>query len=115
MLSFHLDKEITISINSLILFFLSLVGLFSPLAGIASMANISSLYSKEVQRKIAIRMVVSIAFLLTLITWARQTLMQLLGVTTAQLTAARGLALMLAAFSWTVIFPLMLFYVATFM
>jgi len=79
------------------------------------MANISSLYSKEVQRKIAIRMVVSIAFLLTLITWARQTLMQLLGVTTAQLTAARGLALMLAAFSWTVIFPLMLFYVATFM
>jgi multiple antibiotic resistance protein len=97
MLSLHLNREMTISINSLILFFLSLIGLFSPLAGIASMANITSLYSTEVQRKIAIRMVVSIALLLTLITWVGQALLQLLGVTTAQLTAAGGLALMLVA------------------
>jgi len=87
----------TISVNSLVLFFLSLVGLFSPLAGLASMANITGQYSKKIQRKIAARMVVYIALLLTLITWAGQALLQLLGVTTAQLTAAGGLALMLAA------------------
>lgn len=87
----------TISINSLALFFLSLVGLFSPLAGLASMASITGQYSKEIQRKIATRMAIYIALLLTLVTWAGQALLQLLGVTTAQLTAAGGLALMLAA------------------
>jgi multiple antibiotic resistance protein len=87
----------TIPINSLVLFFLSLVGLFSPLAGMASMANITGQFSKEIQRKIATRMVIYIAMLLILITWAGSVLLELLGVTTAQLTAAGGLALMLAA------------------
>ena len=72
-------------------------GLFSPLAGLASMASITGQYPKETQRKIATRMVLYIALLLTLVTWAGQALLQLLGVTTAQLTAAGGLALMLAA------------------
>jgi multiple antibiotic resistance protein len=87
----------TITINSLVLFFLSLVGLFSPLAGLASMASITGQYSKEIQRKIATLMVLYITLLLILITWAGQALLELLGVTTSQLTAAGGLVLMLAA------------------
>lgn len=61
------------------------------------MANITGQYTPEIQRKIALRMVIFITLLLTLVTWAGQALLELLGVTTSQLTAAGGLALMLAA------------------
>lgn len=87
----------TISIDQLILFFLSLVALFSPLAGVASHATITGRYSSTIQRKIALWIVIYITILLVIITWVGQALLELLGVTVPALNATAGLALLLSA------------------
>lgn len=87
----------TIPAETLVLIFVALVAIFSPVAAVASHSTIVGAYRAEERRRIAIRLAILVAAALVLVTWAGQALLDLLGISVPALSATGGLALLFAA------------------
>ncbi|WP_081801449.1 MarC family protein [Herminiimonas sp. CN] len=88
---------ITIQIHDLVLLLTGLVSLFSPPAVIGPFALLTYPFPALIQKKIAVRMGIFIAAVLTVFAWAGQFLLVVLGITVPALTMAGGIALLLSA------------------
>lgn len=87
----------TIPAETLVLTFVALVAIFSPVAAVASHSTIVGAYWAEDRRRIAIRLAILVAAALVLVTWAGQALLDLAGIGVPALSATGGLALLFAA------------------
>lgn len=83
--------------NDLLLHYVGLVAIFSPVAAIVPFISVTSAYPKRVQHKIAARAaLISVLFLL-IGSWAGQYILRFLGISLPALRAAGGLILLLSA------------------
>ncbi|MGW8885931.1 MarC family protein [Streptomyces sp. NPDC055749] len=89
MSSLHLD-------DALLLFF-ALFALYSPIAALASYLPYMEGYSRSDQRKLAWQLFVNTTILMLAALWVGEPLLELLGLSTAALSATGGIALLLAA------------------
>lgn len=88
---------ITIQMHDLVLLLTGLLSLFSPPAVIGPFALLTYPFPALIQKKIAVRMGIFIAAVLTVFAWAGQFLLVVLGITVPALTMAGGIALLLSA------------------
>lgn len=87
----------TFTINDLLLHYVGLLAIFSPVAAIVPFIGITGNYPKNIQHKIAAR-VAFISFLFLLIgSWAGQYILRFLGISLPSLRSAGGLILVLSA------------------
>jgi multiple antibiotic resistance protein len=77
--------------------FLALFALYSPVAALSSYLPIIRPYSHPQQLRLAIGLVVNVAVFVLLAIWVGEPLLELLGISTAALTATGGIALILAS------------------
>ncbi len=85
------------TLNELLLHYIGLVAIFSPVAAIVPFINVTGHYSKTIQHKIARRVaVISLLFLL-IGSWTGPYILRFLGITLPSLRAAGGLILLLSA------------------
>ncbi len=83
--------------NELLLHYVALVAIFSPVAAIVPFISVTGGYPKKIQHKIAGRAAL-ISFLFLLIgSWAGQYILRFLGISLPALRAAGGLILLLSA------------------
>ena len=87
----------TIPVEELTLFFVSLFTIFSPFASIGGIATISSEFSRAAHRRMAAQVAVNYAVVLIAATWVGSPLLILLGLTVPSLTLTGGIALLLTA------------------
>ncbi|MEU8815052.1 MarC family protein [Actinoplanes sp. NPDC048796] len=77
--------------------FLALFALYSPVAALSSYLPIVRPFSHAEQLRLALGLVVNVAVFVLLAIWVGEPLLELLGISTAALTATGGIALILAA------------------
>jgi multiple antibiotic resistance protein len=77
-----------------LLLFLALLGLYSPVAALPSYFGVVSRLSPAATRRLAIALFVNTALFALVALWVGEPLLELLGLTTAALTATGGIALM---------------------
>src|SRR4051812_27500785 len=78
-----------------ILLFLALVGLYSPIAALGSYLPIVAPFPPAEQRRLAFGLFVNAAVFALAAIWLGEPLLELLGITTAALSATGGLALLI--------------------
>src|SRR6185437_2308104 len=76
-----------------LVFFLALFGLYSPLAALASYLPILSPFSHAQVLRLAAGLAVNVAVFVLAAIWAGEPLLEVLGISTAALTATGGIAL----------------------
>ncbi|GAA3384718.1 MarC family protein [Cryptosporangium minutisporangium] len=77
--------------------FLALFALYSPVAALSSYLPIVRPYTHPQQLRLAVGLVVNVAAFVLLAIWVGEPLLELLGISTAALTATGGIALLFAA------------------
>ncbi|MFD5082081.1 MarC family protein [Kitasatospora sp. NPDC058201] len=87
--SLHLDDAL--------LLFLALFALYSPIAALSSYLPIVEGYTSDEQRKLAWGLFTNVSVLMLAALWIGEPLLELLGISTAALSATGGIALLLAA------------------
>lgn len=86
----------TISLQNLLLFFVSLFTLFSPLANIGPYASLVGHFPRADQRKLAFAVFINALVVMLLFVWLGELLFEVLGVNSNSLTVTGGIALMIA-------------------
>lgn len=86
----------TISLQNLLLFFVSLITLFSPLANIGPYASLVGHFPRADQRKLALAVFINALVVMLLFVWVGELLFEILGVNSNSLTVTGGIALMIA-------------------
>lgn len=86
----------TITLQQLLLLFVSLFTLYSPLANIGPYASLVGHFPRADQRRLAFRVFINCLIIMLLFVWAGQLLFDLLGVNSYSLSIAGGIALMAA-------------------
>jgi multiple antibiotic resistance protein len=76
-----------------LVFFLALFGLYSPVAALASYLPIIQTFSNAQVLRLAIGLTLNVAVFVLLAIWAGEPLLEVLGLSTASLTATGGIAL----------------------
>jgi multiple antibiotic resistance protein len=84
-------------IDEAVLLFLALVALYSPLAGVSSYVPLLKPYGKRDQLRLAVGLFLNVAAIAVGAVLVGEPLLELLGLTTAALSATGGIALMLEA------------------
>ncbi|SHN47378.1 MarC family protein [Cryptosporangium aurantiacum] len=77
--------------------FLALFALYSPVAALSSYLPIVRPYTHSQQLRLAVGLVVNVVVFVLLAIWVGEPLLELLGISTAALTATGGIALIFAA------------------
>ena len=77
--------------------FLALFALYSPVAALSSYLPIVRPYGRAQQLRLAIGLVVNVAVFVLVAIWVGEPLLELLGISTAALTATGGIALLYAS------------------
>ncbi|GGV38077.1 hypothetical protein GCM10010495_64180 [Kitasatospora herbaricolor] len=80
-----------------LLLFLALFALYSPIAALSSYLPLVEGYTPKEQRKLALGLFRNVTVLMLLALWVGEPLLELLGISTAALSATGGIALILAA------------------
>lgn len=86
----------TVTIQDLILFFVALFTLFSPLSNIGPFATLVGHLPREDQKKLAFAVFKNVLLVMILFVWIGQLLFDVLGVNSYSLSVAGGIALMSA-------------------
>ena len=89
--------NLSFSINELVLYQIALAAVFSPFAIIGPYAAITESLSRQVQRKVTIRVSFYSAFFLIILSWVGEALLKALGISVEALAAAGGLVLILTS------------------
>ncbi|WP_369044024.1 MarC family protein [Streptomyces sp. Midd1] len=79
------------------LLFLALFALYSPVAALSSYIPYVEGYSKTEQRRLAVGLFLNVLLMSMIALWVGEPLLELLGISTAALSATGGIALLLAA------------------
>ncbi len=87
----------SLSVEEALLLFLALVGLYSPVAGVASYMPILGPFTSRERLRLAVGLFLNVAAISVVTVWAGEPLLHLLGLTTAALSATGGISLMIAA------------------
>jgi multiple antibiotic resistance protein len=85
------------SVDKAVLLFIALVGLYSPVAAVSSYLPVLQPFNPREQLRIAIGLFVNIAGITIVTVLLGEPLLHVLGLTTAALSAAGGISLMIAA------------------
>ena len=80
-----------------VILFLALFALYSPVAALSSYLPIVRPYSHAQQLRLAIGLAVNVAVFVLVAIWVGEPLLELLGISTAALTATGGIALLYAS------------------
>ena len=80
-----------------VVLFLALFALYSPVAALSSYLPIVRPYSNAQQLRLAVGLVINVAVFVLLAIWVGEPLLELLGISTAALTATGGIALLYAS------------------
>ena len=80
-----------------VVLFLALFGLYSPVAALSSYLPIVRPFSHQQQLRLALGLAVNVAVFVLLAIWVGEPLLELLGISTAALTATGGIALIFAS------------------
>jgi multiple antibiotic resistance protein len=83
--------------DNAVLMFMTLFGLYSPLAALPSYMPIIGRYEPEQQRRLALGLFLYVVTFVLAAIWVGEVLLEVLGISTAALTATGGIALMLEA------------------
>ena len=86
----------TISLQNLLLLFVSLFTLFSPLANIGPFSSLVGHFPREDQRKLAFSVFINALVVMLLFVWVGEALFNVLGVNSNSLSVTGGIALMIA-------------------
>lgn len=87
----------SLQLDDALLLFLALFALYSPIAALASYLPYVEGYPRSEQRKLAWTLFVNTSILMLAALWVGEPLLELLGISTAALSATGGIALLLAA------------------
>ena len=87
----------SLSVEEALLLFVALVGLYSPVAGVASYIPILAPYTARERLRLAVGLFFNVAAISVVTVWAGEPLLHVLGLTTAALSATGGISLMIAA------------------
>lgn len=85
-----------ITLQQLLLLFVSLFTLFSPLANIGPFASLVGHFSRPDQRKLAFAVFINAVVVMLLFVWVGEVLFNILGVNSNSLSVTGGIALMIA-------------------
>jgi len=87
-------RGVTFSSDTAVLMFVTLFGLYSPLAALPSYMPIVGAYTPGEQRKLAFALFVYVSVFVLVGLWVGEVLLEVLGISTAALTATGGIALL---------------------
>lgn len=87
----------SLSVEEALLLFLALIGLYSPVAGVASYMPILGPFTPRERLRLAVGLFFNVAAISVVTVWAGEPLLHLLGLSTAALSATGGISLMIAA------------------
>ncbi len=86
----------TLTLQQLLLLFVSLFTLFSPLANIGPFASLVGHFPREDQRRLAFAVFINVLVVMLLFVWVGEALFTILGINSDSLTVTGGIALMIA-------------------
>lgn len=89
----------TITLQQLLLLFVSLFTLYSPLSNVGVYAALVGHFPRADQKKLAFRVFINVLIVMLLFVWLGQFLFDILGVNSFSLSIAGGIALMVAGMS----------------
>lgn len=86
----------TLSLDQALLLFLALFALYSPIAALSSYLPVVSSFSPAAQLRLALGLFFNVAVIVLISIWVGEPLLELLGISTAALSATGGIALLYA-------------------
>lgn len=86
----------TLTLQQLLLLFVSLFTLFSPLANIGPFSSLVGHFSRNDQRRLAFAVFINVLVVMLLFVWVGEALFTILGVNSDSLSVTGGIALMIA-------------------
>lgn len=89
--------NISLTLNQILLYQISLLAMLSPLGIIGPFSAMSSDYPRKIQRKMAFRVSLYCALTMILLAWVGEWLLRILGISLDTLNASGGLILMLTS------------------